>query len=463
MRRFFFALVLIVFAAAPAVAQNTDIEALSGLQFSFGNPGARSLGMGGAFLGLADDASAAEANPAGLPILRKPEISIEGRNYVQYQLFTTSGTFPDVSRTAFSHYSDRVVINFGSVAYPVNKKLTLALYYHEPLQNAGAGVVAPQTDPVTHAVTQLPDFYQPAGGGNPMSKADCVALRNQTHNPAACLDYRINPFISALDVRQRTGGFAAGYQLTPTFSVGAAVRYQSLKEGAFTFRFDQNFQPQNVVVQATAKLNGNNVKLTQSHDTTFALGFKWAPLDKLSVGGVVKQGPKFDAPTFFAGAQTNGQFVKAADTQFHDPDIAGLGLSYRPIPDLTLNADADYVKYSNLVDNFYSVVANVSDLNHPFTANNVVELRAGAEYFFATKVPFALRGGYWHDPAHSITWNGPLTAFDYVAEALLYPKTQAQNHWSIGGGFAWPQFQVDFAYDTSKYFKVGSISGVVRF
>src|SRR5215210_6834255 len=88
-------------------AQNTDIESLSGLQFNFGNPGARSLGMGGAFLGLADDASAAEANPAGLTILRKPEISIEARNYEEQQIFTTSGTFPEIERTPFTHYSNR--------------------------------------------------------------------------------------------------------------------------------------------------------------------------------------------------------------------------------------------------------------------------------------------------------------------------------------------------------------------
>src|SRR6266550_1023289 len=87
--------------ALPTLAQNTDIESLAGLQFNFGNPGARSLGMGGAFIGLADDASAAEANPAGLTILRKPEFSIEGRNYQEQQVFSTSGTYPDISRTAF--------------------------------------------------------------------------------------------------------------------------------------------------------------------------------------------------------------------------------------------------------------------------------------------------------------------------------------------------------------------------
>src|SRR5712692_2388027 len=117
--------------ALPLAAQNTDIESVSGLQFNFGNPGARSLGMGGAFLGLADDASAAEANPAGLTILRRPEVSLEVRNYQEQQLFTTSGTFPNLTRTAFSHYSQRVEPTFFSFVYPI-KKGTLGFYIHEP-------------------------------------------------------------------------------------------------------------------------------------------------------------------------------------------------------------------------------------------------------------------------------------------------------------------------------------------
>src|SRR5256885_15298657 len=128
--------------ALPLAAQNTDIESLSGLQFNFGNPGARSLGMGGAFLGLADDASAAEANPAGLTILRKPEVSLETRNYQEKQVFTTSGTFPDIPRTAFSHYSQRADISFASFVYPV-KNFTLGVYYHEPLRNEVSRQVVP--------------------------------------------------------------------------------------------------------------------------------------------------------------------------------------------------------------------------------------------------------------------------------------------------------------------------------
>src|SRR6187549_3453479 len=116
MRKLF---ILIALVALPLAAQNTDIESLSGLQFSFGNPGARSLGMGGAFLGLADDATAAEANPAGLTILRKAEFSIEARNYLEQQVLTTSGTFPDLERTGFDHFSERVQVAFASAVIPV--------------------------------------------------------------------------------------------------------------------------------------------------------------------------------------------------------------------------------------------------------------------------------------------------------------------------------------------------------
>src|SRR5213082_2221157 len=122
MRKLLLLTLLAVFIALPLAAQNTDIESLSGLQFNFGNPGARSLGMGGAFLGLADDASAAEANPAGLTILRKPEITVEGRNFEEQQLFSTSGTFPEIQRTAFTHYSQRADLTFASVVIPVRNR-----------------------------------------------------------------------------------------------------------------------------------------------------------------------------------------------------------------------------------------------------------------------------------------------------------------------------------------------------
>jgi long-subunit fatty acid transport protein len=461
--------VVVALVSVSAMAQNVDIESLSGLQFNFGNPGARSLGMGGAFLGLADDASAAEANPAGLTILRKPEVSIEARNYLEQQLFTTSGTFPEINRTAFTHHSDRVVLTFGSAVMPV-KKFTFGLYYHEPLNNEGGGVVAPRQDEITGQVTALPNFYLPTTGsgqnvtfGDPVTKTRCEQIRQQANNPFACVEFRVDPFVSALSVRQRTYGVAAAWQVHPKLSIGVSARHQRFLETAATFRYTQQFNPKQVLIQATAREKNGQVELQEASDTTFSAGFKWSPTDKISVGGVYKQGPEFDAPLFYADANTDFDFINAADTKFHMPDIAGIGVSIRPIPVLTINFDAVNVKYSNLVDDFVSATADVEGLEDPFRVEDVTELRVGAEYLFSTKIPFALRAGYWRDPAHSVVWNGPLNHFNFIAEALLYPEGEDQNHISVGGGLAWQRFQIDLAYDTSKHYKVGSISMVTRF
>lgn len=462
--------VVVALVSVSATAQNVDIEALSGLQFNLGNPGARALGMGGAFLGLADDASAAEANPAGLTILRKPEVSVEVRNYLEQQLFTTSGTFPEIERTAFTHHSDRAVLTFGSAVMPV-KKFTFGLYYHEPLNNEGGGIVQPIRDEFTNQlITPLPNFYLPASGsgenitfGDPVTKTQCEQIRLQANNPFACLEFRVDPFVSALSVRQRTFGVAGAWQIHPKFSIGVTARHQRFLETAATFRYTQQFNPKQFLIQATARENNGEVELEEASDTTFTAGFKWAPTDKISVGGVYKQGPEFDAPLFYADANTNFDFINAADTKFHMPDIAGVGVSVRPIPVLTINFDAVQVKYSNLVDDFVSATADVTGLDDPFKVDDVIELRLGAEYLFSTKIPFALRAGYWRDPAHSVVWNGPLNHFNFIAEALLYPEGEDQNHISVGGGLAWQRFQIDVAYDTSKHYKVGSISMVTRF
>jgi long-subunit fatty acid transport protein len=466
MRRTLSLLAVCTLLAVPMLAQNTDIESLSGLQFNFGNPGARSLGMGGAFLGLADDASAAEANPAGLTILRKPEVSIEGRNYLEQQLLTTSGTYPNTTRTAFTHYSNRAEITFGSVVVPF-KNFAIAAYYHEPLRNIGSGQVVPIRNEFTGKITtNVPDFYLPKGGGDPISQAQCLALRNQTGDLFACQQFVVKPFLTAVDVQQRTYGVAGAWQIGK-LSLGGAARYQTFREEAFTYRVTSTFDFDSILVQTTGKVNGDAIEPKNVHDLTFSGGFKYALNDKWSFGGVYKQGAKFVAPLYGANSATKFNFVNAADTTFHVPDIAGLGASFRPIPVLTVNVDAVRVKYSNLVDDFVTTVGDFQSagIDTPYSAKDIVELHVGAEYFFSTKVPFALRAGYWRDPAHSIEYSGPLglPGGEGVAAALLYPKGQTQNHVSVGGGFAWPRFQLDFAYDSTEHYKVGSISAVTRF
>ena len=115
---------LFLFSAASVYAQ---VE-----PFSISSPpnpvgsGARAMGMGGAFVAVADDATAASWNPAGLIQLQKPEVSAvfsyERRTERRY----TSGGF---NREDKSTIWD---LNYFSLAYPFSlarRNLVLSLNY----------------------------------------------------------------------------------------------------------------------------------------------------------------------------------------------------------------------------------------------------------------------------------------------------------------------------------------------
>jgi hypothetical protein len=108
------ALVVIGLAAPTCEAQG--VSTITGTVFA--NPGARSIGLGGAFAAIADDASAAFANPAGLVQILRPEISVELR-------FTSSMT--DDGFVAGQGVSG---LGFFSFVYPAHS-WALALYSHQ--------------------------------------------------------------------------------------------------------------------------------------------------------------------------------------------------------------------------------------------------------------------------------------------------------------------------------------------
>src|SRR6185369_14434846 len=72
----------------------TDEEIFRALTLNLTTPGARAIGMGGAFIGRADDATACETNPAGLTILSRPEISFEYRHRDARHTDTTINNLP---------------------------------------------------------------------------------------------------------------------------------------------------------------------------------------------------------------------------------------------------------------------------------------------------------------------------------------------------------------------------------
>lgn len=92
--------------------------------------GARALGQGGAFIAVADDATAASWNPGALIQLERPELSIVGSYPATQQNFDPGSAPFELGNESVS----RGDLNYASVAYPfriLRKNFVAALNYQQ--------------------------------------------------------------------------------------------------------------------------------------------------------------------------------------------------------------------------------------------------------------------------------------------------------------------------------------------
>jgi long-subunit fatty acid transport protein len=127
MRKIFLTgLVLLVCLVLPAICWGQ----IGGLNAEFAGAGARPLAMGGSFLALADDSTAAEFNPAGIRILRRPEFAWQfTHTFDERDAFMPGSTFSqDIDQPGIRKgiSNDWTTPSFVSYVHP-GQKLTWAL------------------------------------------------------------------------------------------------------------------------------------------------------------------------------------------------------------------------------------------------------------------------------------------------------------------------------------------------
>lgn len=419
---------LLLAAAATSRAQEPTTRSLPSVQFTFGNPGARSLGMGGAFLGLADDASAAEANPAGLTVLQTTEISVELRGSSESKSVPLRGSFPDVERGTFTTDTRPSELAFASVVLPL-PRVALAAYYHRVASFQSSDFLG---EPVTYHVAP----------GGAVTAAECQRLGS------TCTSGALLPESANIGADLETFGVAAA-KAFGKFSAGAALRYVTYTQSGMIVPFD-----------TTGRVIGAFSQIADGGDINFSLGVKWKPLDTVSVGAVYKAGSDFSAPVYFQPVGAVDRIL-LADVRRRFPVVAGAGISIRPGTSLTFNADAIRIGYRRFGESVAEALT--SDEPASYQLDDATEIRFGAEYFILTKIPIGVRAGWWRDPAHSLSYAGPVNTLQGVAAAIVFPPSKSQDHYSVGVGMAWPRFQLDAAYDTSRNTRTGSLSLVARF
>lgn len=412
-------------------------ETFSGFQFNFNNPGARALGMGGAFVAVADDATAAVANPAGLVILQRPELSAE----VKFTRFNnTLNAFTNTITDGFTNtvrsrdFDDSVVTpSFFSFVYPT-ERVVVAAFVRELINYESTF----ETEGVY--------LSDPSGVG-------CGGV------PAPLC--RLLPVKSELEIKALNLGLGAGLNLAKDNpwlpNIGASLEFSIGRIRSRLERFG--------TTTPTGPLNPSDLRQTETVDGTdlgvgFNVGLLWHPLRDLGVGVVYRRGPRYDVQET---VNVIGGPTFVFDVGFKVPDVSAVGISYRFFERLTVAFEASYIQYSQLVEHFQVPLAD--SIATRYKVDDGLELHLGAEYvFFVKDVPLAARAGFYTNPDHKIRYTGTPRNVDEVGERLLYAGGKDRYHGTVGLGIVpIPGFQIDFAGNYSKDVREFSVSTVFRF
>ncbi|HEV3076695.1 MAG TPA: outer membrane protein transport protein [Thermoanaerobaculia bacterium] len=424
--------VLLVATVGAAPLRGQADASFEGFQFNRSLPGARSLALGGAFVALADDATAAYSNPAGLTILESPEVSIEGRSWNTTTIFTTAGDArngSDFRSFDFGKAKDYTAgLSFLSYVYSQrDARWAVALYRH-----------------------QLIDFH---------SHFSSFGVRKDE-------TMFFGPLQFSTDLGIVNYGLSGSYRIGRDLRLGVGLSYD-------TFDLESR--------QLDQKPNGTLIAGDHGHDSnvTFNLGALWAANPELTLGASYKRGPRFKMdecfptspgnPCFQGLAQGRGGF-QVTDS-FHAPDQFAFGIAFLPNDVLTALVEYDRVQYSQLLDGNRLGAFDVGGHTYKFDLNDANEVRLGVEYQF--KRPngeaFTIMGGGWYDPDHTLTFNAASFDSAPAGESLRFrgayfqPTGKNLIHVSAGAEVAVERFQLDVGIDHSERADTLAISAVIHF
>jgi long-chain fatty acid transport protein len=423
-RRLFLALLL---ATASVEAQPLTIPRFD---FSFSNPGARSLGFGGAFAALADDATAAYANPAGLVQLTELEVSVEGRLWNRSPRFIAGGRVEGEPTGIGIDTRQGIVFerdenqdfgpSFASVVIPKGR-WSFALYGH-----------------------QLSQFEM---------QADSQGLFLGEEIPL--IGIRFPGSRESVDLEVVTTGAAAAWRLNDRLSFGLGLVYSDVSlatsSGAFLADDDSEQGQYGEISYLPERRISFSALSIEGTDLTINAGALWRLSEQISAGLFYRQGAEVEGtsifevdpvPVFPGGPTFGGSFRN--DAVFKVPDVAGAGLAFRSKDGrVTVATEVDHVRYADLVR-----VLDSDELIEDNTEyENAWEYHFGAEYALLQSTPIlAFRAGAW------VERNG---------EALF--ENGDVTHLSAGLGIATSIGQIDLAGDFSELGDTASLSFIYNF
>jgi long-subunit fatty acid transport protein len=443
---------LATMAAMPPTAargQSND-EIQTATQFNVSTPGARSLALGGAFVAVADDATAAYANPAGLVQLVEPEASLEARSWAHRSRFTERGHTPETGLTGIgidlvdglssrTLTRDEEAVSFASYVH-TGRRWAAAIHRH-----------------------QLADFRAALS-----TQGAFVGMRDNS--------LRLSPAKSALDLEIAGVALSGAWRARDDLFVGLSVVRHDFALASHTDRYQRqpatgdpvrdgltgaffgpaDFRPQNVL---------NTQTQTGDDDAwSWTAGVLWRPLDDWSVGVVRRSGAAFDFRASYVdgpASPTPGVVDPTLGGRgtFQVPDVWAVGIAYRPGEAWLVAFDWNRVEYGAAAEDLVNLLQAARGQLAGFRVDDADEVHLGVEFqAVRTRVPLSLRLGAWLDPDHRLRFAGR----DPALRARFRPGRD-DVHVAGGLGIVLRRFQLDLAYDHGNASDTLSLSAVQRF
>jgi len=440
MRRATLTFVCCVLAARAGYAQST---AQIPLQFDFQTPGARSMAMGGAFVGAADDSSAAFTSPAGLGFLTgagKQEIAVEGRFTRNETPFLASGRisgvttgrgFDTVAGPVYGSDIDREVQpGFLSYLAPV-KRVVVAVYRHQ--------MVAIENSFFDEGVFERFTFAGITDDFN-----------------------REIPLGGTRRVDISSYGGSIGWKVTERVAIGGglSIDHFTLQSDFARFGFVSSIfgDVNRSIRSATATQTGDDVSIAGN------AGILVKPTDRFQVAGTFRSGPRFAFSQEDSVVDTGFHLTRNGD--FKVPDVVGVGIAWRAGENFRIVSDYDFVRYSQLRHDFIDFQAISSGRQDQIRIDDGHEWHGGGEYMWLRSAgpALAFRGGAWFDPAHAPQYVSTPNhdELDVLLSAAL-PGGKNLVHYTAGAGIVFSRVELNGAVDASSQTRTATVSAVVRF
>ena len=411
MRHLFY---MILFLLATLVYSNNALEAATLFQqvgvSSSPNPvgsGARAVGMGGAFIAIADDATAASWNPAGLIQLEKPEISVVGAYFHRREEFS-SGTHPEIDTTS---EVDDLNINYFSATYPFKfyRNMVVSINYQ-----------------------RLYEFERSFDYQYDYSSLGVNLLQDEHFSQSG--------YVGAL-------GLAIAIEIIPNLSLGATLNIWT-DELLWRNGWEETFSEHGMGTEGGSPVT-IDTRITDKYSKFRGInanfGVLWNMTKYLTLGGVIKT--PFDASIrhefSFTQTSTFGPPVStivtsqqsiAEEVELRMPLSYGIGLSWRVSDTLSFDLDVYRTHWSEYIltdsrGNEFSPIDGRPESDSD--VGDTTQIRIGGEYLFikqGKRIVVPVRAGFFYDPEPSHD-----TVKDFYGFA-------------VGSGIAYKGFIFDVAY-----------------